>query len=663
MATATAPPPTAMPRRTRVPLPAKLRAPGWYRAALFDVLGLGFSIGLVALIRFLMHQHPVVDGAAITIVAMIAVPLFFLVGLGTADYWLYWAAGRATRPEDHSQHGAHSWRDYFRPNTDHKVIGVQYVVHSFFFLLVGGLLAMLIRAQLAKPGMQFLTPEQYNGVFSVHATILIFLFVIPVFAGLANYVLPLMIGAPDMAFPRLNALSFWMLPVAGILMLMSFLAPGGSFAAGWTAYAPLSTTMPVGQLFFTIAVQFAGASSIATALNFLVTIITMRAPGMSFFRLPLLVWANFATSLLVVIATPFIAASQFFVLLDTALHFHFFDAFVGAGRNGNVIMYQHVFWFYSHPAVYIMMLPGFGIISEVIAVKARKPIFGYRMMAFSLLAIVVLGFTVWAHHMFVSGMAPWIRIPMMITTAIIAIPTGIKIFSWLATLWRGVLHLDTPMLFALGFLSTFTLGGISGVMLAMIPFDIHVSQTYFIVAHIHYVLYGGSLFTIFAGVYYWFPKMTGRMFDERLGKWHFWTTFIFFNLTFGPMHIIGIQGMPRRVAEYAEKFAAWNLFISLSSFILGASTLIFLYNIVASWRAGPRATANPWRGMTLEWQVSSPPPIFNFDTLPTVVGGPYEYGVPGAVHGIFKPPTEARPVAVPAGAGASAGSHGDGSRE
>ena len=374
---------------------------------------------------------------------------------------------------------------------------------------------MLMRAELAQPGRQFVDANTFNGLFCVHASLLIFLFIIPVFAGLANFVLPLMIGAPDMAFPRLNALSFWMLPIAGHDdAAVASSRPAARSPTGWTAYAPLSTTRPIGQVFFTIGVQFAGASSIATALNFLVTIITMRAPGMSFFRMPLLVWANFSTSLLVVIATPFIAASQFFVLLDRALGFNFFDP----AQGGDVLMYQHVFWFYSHPAVYIMMLPGFGIISEILAVKSRKPIFGYRMMAFSLLAIVVLGFTVWAHHMFVSGMQSWIRIPMMITTAIIAVPTGIKIFSWLATLWRGVLHLDTPMLFALGFLTMFTLGGISGVMLAMIPFDIHVSDTYFIVAHIHYVLFGGSLFTIFAGVYYWFPKMTGRMYDERLGK-------------------------------------------------------------------------------------------------------------------------------------------------
>jgi cytochrome c oxidase subunit 1 len=613
-------------------MPRALRVAGWWRALAFIVLGIAFSYALTIGLRALFDYQPLVYGNGVVAVALLAVPVFFLVGLGCFDSWFYWASGRPTRPEDHSGHGAYSWKDYFRVNTDHKVIGIQYVVTSFFFLFVGGLLAMLMRAELAAPGRQFVDANTFNGLFSVHASLLIFLFVIPVFAGLANFVLPLMIGAPDMAFPRLNALSYWMLPLAGTMMLLSFLAPGGSFASGWTAYAPLSTSAPIGQEFFTIGVQFAGASSIATALNFLVTIITMRAPGMSFFRMPLLVWANFSTSLLVVIATPFIAASQFFVLLDRALGFNFFDPTQG----GDVLMYQHVFWFYSHPAVYIMMLPGFGIISEIIAVKSRKPIFGYRMMAFSLLAIVVLGFTVWAHHMFVSGMQPWIRVPMMVTTAIIAIPTGIKIFSWLATLWRGVLHLDTPMLFALGFLTMFTCGGISGVMLAMIPLTIHVSDTYFIVAHIHYVLFGGSLFTIFAGVYYWFPKMTGRMFDERLGKLHFWMTFIFFNLTFAPMHIIGVEGMPRRVSDYAEKFAGWNLFISISSFVLGLSSLVFAYNMITSWRGGPRAVANPWRALTLEWQVSSPPPIFNFDAVPTVVGGPYEYGVPGAVHGVFK---------------------------
>src|SRR4051812_27738241 len=582
----------------------RLRKPGWYRAALGTLIAFAFCFGLDVALRALMHYHPVIDGDAIAIVSMIGLPFGFLIGLGCFDYWFYWAAGNKTRPEDHSSHGARSWRDYFRVNTDHKVIGVQYVVTSFFFLFVGGLLAMVMRAELAQPGQQFVSSNFYNGLFSVHASLLIFLFIIPVFAGLANFVLPLMIGAPDMAFPRLNALSYWMLPVAGTMMLASFLAPGGPFASGWTAYAPLSTTLPIGQMFFVLGVQFAGASSIATALNFLVTIITMRAPGMSFWRLPLLVWANFSTSLLVVIATPFIAASQFFVLLDRALGFHFFDTAVAQHANGDVLMYQHVFWFYSHPAVYIMMLPGFGIISEIIAVKSRKPIFGYRMMAFSLLAIVILGFTVWAHHMFVSGMQDWIRIPMMITTAIIAVPTGIKIFSWLATLWRGVLRTDTPMLFALGFITMFTLGGISGVVLAMVPIDIHVSDTYFVVAHIHYVLFGGSLFTIFAGVYYWFPKMTGRMYDERLGKIHFWLTFVFFNITFAPMHVIGVEGMPRRVADYATQFQSLNLIISVASFFLGLTFLLFLYNIVTSWRYGPRAPSNPWRGLTLEWQVS-----------------------------------------------------------
>ena len=613
-------------------LAAKIRAPGWYRAALMVPLAYLFAMGLVVGVRALYGWDPLLDSDAVTTVSLIAMPLAFLVGIGCFDYWFYWASGRPTRPEDHSGHGASSWWDYFRVNTDHKVIGIQYICTTFLFFIIAGLLAMLIRAELAQPGTQFVDPNTYNGLFSVHASLMIFLFIIPVFAGIANYVIPLMIGAPDMAFPRLNALSFWMLPTAGVMMVASFFVEGGAFATGWTAYAPLSTKTPVGQQFFTLGVQFAGASSIATALNFLVTIITMRAPGMTFWRMPLMVWANFTTSLLVVIATPFIAGSQFFVLLDRSLGTHFFNT----GAGGDVLMYQHVFWFYSHPAVYIMMLPGFGIVSEVISTHSRKPVFGYRMMAFSLVAIVILGFTVWAHHMFVSGMHDWLRVPMMFTTMLIAVPTGIKIFSWLATLWRGVLHVDTPMLFALGFLTMFTLGGISGVALAMLPFVIHVSDSYFIVAHLHYVLFGGSLFTVYAGIYYWFPKMTGRMYDETLGRLHFWVTFVAFNITFAPMHLIGVQGMPRRVSDYAEQFANWNLIISLASFVLGLSTLVFVYNMVSSWVGGPRAPANPWRALTLEWQVSSPPPIFNFDAVPTVVGGPYEYGVPGAVHGVFK---------------------------
>jgi cytochrome c oxidase subunit 1 len=615
--------------------PRRLLYPGFLRAAWMAPLFFWIGCGIVVLCRWWGGWHPVWKGEVIVLVAaLIAAPIGFLAGIGAFDYWVRYAIGAPTIPEDHSGHGAYSWRDYFRVNTDHKVIGMQYLVTTIFFFLAGGMLAMLVRTELAKPGMQFFNNQTYNGLFSVHASLMIFLFVIPAFAGLANFVVPLMLGAPDMAFPRLNALSYWLLPIAGIMMLSSFLAPGGAFAAGWTGYAPLSVHQPMGTIFFNMGVQWAGASSIMTALNFLVTIITMRAPGMTFWRMPLLVWANFTTSLLVVIATPFIAGSQFFVMFDKVMHTNFFNT----AEGGYPLGYQHIFWFYSHPAVYIMMLPGFGIASEVISVMSRKPIFGYRLMALSLLAILVLGFSVWAHHMFVSGMAPWLRVPMMVTTLLIAVPTGIKVFSWLATMWEGKISFATPMLWALGFVSMFVIGGLSGIYLGAVPIDIHVSDTYFVVAHIHYVLFGGSLFTIFAGIYYWFPKMTGRMYDERLGKLHFWLTFVGFNLTFFPMHYIGLQGMPRRVADYAHRFADINLFISIASFGLGASTLVFLYNMVHSWRHGEAAEGNPWRALTLEWQVSSPPPVFNFDEIPQVVGNPYEYGVPGARHAIFGAP-------------------------
>ncbi|HLX21330.1 MAG TPA: cytochrome c oxidase subunit I [Gaiellaceae bacterium] len=609
--------------------------PGFIRAAWMFCLFGAIGFGLVIVFRWWGGWDPLFKMEDITLVSLlVAGPLGFLAGIGAFDYWVYYALGFPTRAEDHSGHGARTWRDYFRVNTDHKVIGVQYLTTTIIFFFIGGFLAMLVRVQLARPNNHLFDPQTYNGLFSVHASLMIFLFVIPAFAGLANFAVPLMLGAPDMAFPRLNALSFWLLPIAGIMMVTSFVVPGGAFACGWTGYAPLcSTHQPLGAIFFNQGVQWAGASSIMTALNFLVTIITMRAPGMTFWRMPLLVWANFTTSLLVVIATPFIAGSQFFSMFDHVMHTSFFEPQGG----GYVLGYQHIFWFYSHPAVYIMMLPGFGIMSEVISVFSRKPIFGYRLMALSLLAIVVLGFSVWAHHMFTSGMPNWLRVPMMVTTLLIAIPTGIKIFSWLATMWEGKLHFNTPMLFALGFLSMFVIGGLSGIMLGAVPIDIHVTDSYFVVAHLHYVLFGGSVFTIFAGIYYWYPKMTGHMYDEKLGKLHFWLTFVGFNLTFFPMHILGTEGMPRRVADYVPRFGDLNMFISLASFGLGASSLIFLYNIITSWKNGPIAPANPWRALTLEWQVSSPPPIFNFDEIPQVVGSPYEYGVPGAQHAILTP--------------------------
>ena len=606
----------------------------WIRAFYGTVGAVLFSFLLVFLLRAAFGFEPLWDGAVYGAVAGLLGGIGFLWGIGCFDFWLGWAKGADISHEDHSFHGVSNWKQYFRLNTDHKVIGIQYLAMTFFFMLWGGLMALLIRTELAAPGQQIADGETYNGLLSMHATLMIFVFAVPVFGGIANYVLPIMLGAKDMSFPRLNALSFWFLPVAGFMFLASMFT--GMFSSAWTAYPPLASQGTMGQTLFELGVQFAGASSIATAINFLATIITMRAPGMTIWRMPILGWATGVTSVLVVFATPFIAGSQFLTMFDRIMGTNFFVP----DQGGDVIMYQHIFWFYSHPAVYIMLLPGFGIISEVIATFARKPLFGYRAMAFSMVAIAVLGFGVWAHHMFVSGMASWLRVPMMITTIIIAVPTGVKMWSWLATLWQGKIHIKTPMLWALGFLFTFLMGGLSGVFLGVVPVDIQVSDTYFVTAHLHYVLYGGSVYTVFAGIYYWFPKMTGKMLSERLGHWHFWLTFVGTQLTFLPMHWQGLQGMPRRVSDYDPRFETVNSIETVGSYMLGVATIIFFYNIVVSWKSGAKAPWNPWRGKTLEWMVSSPPPLFNFDAVPQVVGGPYQYGIPDARHAVVFAPEE-----------------------
>jgi cytochrome c oxidase subunit 1 len=514
------------------------------------------------------------------------------------------------------------WRKYFSFSTDHKVIGIQYLVTSFVFYLIGGVLAELVRTELATPTVDFVSREVYNQLFTMHATIMIFLWIIPsLTGGFGNFLVPLMIGAKDMAFPKLNAIAFWIIPPSGLLLLASFFV--GSANSGWTSYPPLSLmSNKAGEAIWISGVILLGTSSIMAALNFMTTILKMRIPSMSFNQMPLFCWAMMATSALQLIATPVLTGAVVLLAFDLLIGTAFFNPTGG----GDPVVYQHMFWFYSHPAVYIMILPAFGLISEILPVHARKPIFGYRAIAYSSLAISFLGLIVWAHHMFTSGTPDWLRMFFMLATMVIAVPTGIKVFSWVATVWGGKIRLCSPMLFAMGFVSMFVIGGLSGVMVASVPFDIHVHDTYFIVAHLHYVLFGGSVFGIYAGLYHWFPKMTGRMLNEFGGKIHFVLTFVGFNMTFLPMHLLGLQGMNRRVAEYDPQFAMINLICTIGSYILAVSTLPFLVNAIYSWMAGPKATDNPWNALTLEWMTTSPPPVENFEVDPVLVTGPYDYG-------------------------------------
>jgi cytochrome c oxidase subunit 1 len=502
--------------------------------------------------------------------------------------------------------------------TDHKQIGVMYLVTTFGFFMVGGVMALLMRAELGLPGLQFLSPEQYNQLFTMHGTIMLLLYATPNVFGFANFVLPLQIGSPDVAFPRLNAMSYWLYLFGGLITLSGFLTPGGAADFGWTAYTPLSTSMfspGVGGDLWNAGLIIGGLSTILGAVNMLTTVVCLRAPGMTMFRMPIFTWNIFFTSILVLIAFPVLTAALFGLMADRHLGSHVFDT-----ANGGAILWQHLFWFFGHPEVYIVALPYFGIVSEIIPVFSQKPLFGYKALVWATVSITALSVVVWAHHMFATGA---VLLPFFaFMTFLIAVPTGVKFFNWILTMWRGKLMMHSPMLWSLGFMVTFLLGGLTGVLLASPPIDFHVHDTYFVVAHFHYVLFGTIVFATFAGIYFWFPKITGRFLDEPLAKLHFWTTFVGFHTTFLIQHWLGAAGMPRRYADYqaADGFTTMHVISTIGAFLLGASVLPFIWNVLRSHRFGHAAEADdPWGfGNSLEWATTSPPPRHNFLELPRI---------------------------------------------
>jgi len=515
---------------------------------------------------------------------------------------------------DHAHDHPHGLRRWLFA-TNHKDIGTLYLRFSFIMLLSGGVLALTLRAELFQPGIQIVQPEFFNQLTTMHGLIMVFGAIMPAFVGFANWQIPLMIGASDMAFARMNNFSFWLLPPAALLLVGSFFVPGGATAAGWTLYAPLSVQMGPGMDMAIFAVHIMGASSIMGSINIITTILNMRAPGMTLMKMPMFVWTWLITAYLLIAVMPVLAGAITMLLTDR----HFGTSFFNAAGGGDPVMYQHIFWFFGHPEVYIMILPAFGIVSEIIPVFSRKRLFGYSSMVYATASIAILSFIVWAHHMFTTGMPVTGQLFFMYATMLIAVPTGVKIFNWVATMWKGAMTFETPMLFAIGFIFVFTMGGLTGIILSVAPLDIQLHDTYYVVAHFHYVLVAGSLFALFAGTYYWLPKWTGHYYDESIAKFHFWASLITFNITFFPMHFLGLAGMPRRYIDYPTQFTDFNALATVGAFGFGFSQLIFLYVVLKCIRGGEKAPDKVWEAAEgLEWTVPSPAPFHTFEQPPTV---------------------------------------------